>query len=263
VLRMALTLLLAITLTAALMHTEIAQEGQGTPGTAEIPAVTMSLLQRLAHVPPVLEAPPDGASKEVVTRLVNADSASTAKTRSGVPGVVMRPLNKPGPRLPLSETGARRSTAPTQALTLPFTGEYHLFRANSGGLPRDAVVETGTPLEHVYVMNDGAPMETLAMQTFEPPIDLSLWGKVVVTLTSKETAPVLASMQLVAEDSVEDGGTDLMGMEPERRKVLEFQVPFTRTPVLVHAVWISFLRPGPDRDKNVQLAIERLTLVPR
>ncbi len=84
-----------------------------------------------------------------------------------------------------------------------------------------------------------------------------------MTLTSAEATPVLASMQLVAEESVEDGGTELMGMKPERGQVLEFQVPFTPRPLLVHAIWISFLHPGPDRDKNVQLAVERLTLVPR
>jgi hypothetical protein len=245
-LRMLLTLLLAVTLTAALLHTEITQDGSG------------SLLERLAHVPPVPPTPPavaGAASKKVVTRLVNA----------GVPGVIMRPLIQPKPdsRPPLIDRRARPRTAPVEALAFPFTGEYHLFLASSGALPRDAVVETGTPLEHVYMMNNGAAMQTVAVQTFEPPIDLSLWSKVLVALTSGETAPVLASMQFVAEDSLEDGGTDLMGMEPERRKMLEFQVPFTRRSLLVHAIWISFLRPGPDRDKNVQLAVERLTLVPR
>jgi hypothetical protein len=150
-----------------------------------------------------------------------------------------------------------------EALAVPFTGEYHLFRAGSGGLPKGAIVETGTPLERIYATNNGGPMQMVAVQTFEPPIDLSLWGKVLVTLTSAEATPVLASMQLVAEESVEDGGTELLGMNPEPRQVLEFRVPFTPRSLLVHEIWISFLHPGPDRDKNVQLAVERLTLVPR
>jgi hypothetical protein len=271
-LRMILTLLLAVTLTAALMHTEILQEGLGYMETAAIPVVTASLLQRLVHVPPVPAWPPGAAGskktagvvkKEVLTRLVSAAPAAGTNAANGVPGVIMRPRIKPNPRSPLTRPQAGPRLAPAEPLALPFTGEYHLFRANSGGLPKEAVVETGTPLEHVYAMNDGAPMETVAVQTFDPPIDLSLWSKVLVTLTSAEAAPVLASMQLVAEDSVEDGGTDLMGMTPERRQVLEFRVPFTPRTLLVHAVWISFLRPGPDRDKNVQLAVEQITLVPR
>jgi hypothetical protein len=258
-LRIVLTLLMAVTLTAALVHTEIVQERHETSKIADIPAMTMSLLQRLDHVPPVLASP----SKEVVTRLVSADPAIEAKAADGVPGVVLRPRIQPSPKPPLIEPGALPRIAPAEALAFPFTGEYHLFRASSGGLPKGAVVETGTPLERVYATNNGASMETVAVQTFEPPIDLSLWSKVMVTLTSAETTPVLASVQLVAEESVEDGGTDLMGMNPERRQVLEFQVPFTPRSLLVHAIWISFLHPGPDRDKNVQLAVERLTLVPR
>jgi hypothetical protein len=261
-----LTLLAAVTLTAALVHTEIAQEGSGTAKIAEIPAVTMSLLQRLAHGPPVPAVPASavgGASKQVVTRLVSADPAIGTNAENGVPGVVMRPRLQPSPRPLLTGSRARPRIAPAETLTLPFTGEYHLFRASSGALPRGAVVETGTPLERVYVTNNGGPMETVAVQTFSPPIDLSLWGKVLVRLTSAEATLVLASMHLVAEESVEDGGTELMGMKPERGQMLEFQVPFTRGPLLVHAIWISFLRPGPDQDKNVQLAVERLTLVPR
>jgi hypothetical protein len=269
-LRIVLTLLLAVTLTAALVRKEIMQEAPQTPKTAGIPDVTMvtmmSLLERLDHVPPV-SAPPasvTGAAskKQVVTRLVNAEPANGAKAEDGIPGVILRPRIQPSPKPPIAP-GALPRIAPTEALAFPFTGEYHLFRASSGGLPRGSAVETGTPLERVYATNNGGPMQTVALQTFEPPIDLSLWSKVLVTLTTAETAPVLASMQLVAEDSVEDGGTELMGMNPERKQVLEFQVPFTRRPLLAHAIWISFLRPGPDRNKNVQLAVERLTLVPR
>ncbi len=262
-LRIVLTLLIAVTLTAALVHKEATQEKPGTAEIADIPAVTKSLLERLDHVPPaVAGGPPE---KEVLTRLVSADarSAAGAKAEDGVPGVVLRPRIQPTPRVPLTEPGALPRIAPAEALALPFTGEYHIFRASSGGLPKGAAIETGTPLERVYATNNGASMQTVAVQTFEPPIDLSLWSKVLVTLTSAETTPVLASVQLVAEDSVEDGGTELMGMNPERRQVLEFQIPFTRRPVLVHAIWISFLHPGPDHDKNVQLAVERLTLVPR
>jgi hypothetical protein len=255
---MVLALLLAVTLTAALMRTEIVQEAPGTTEIAGIPALTMSLLRRLAHVPPVL-APP---SKEVVTRLVAAEPANGAKAENSVPGVILRPRIRPSPR-PLIEPGALPRIAPAEPLAFPFTGEYYLFRASSGGLPRGAVVETGTPLERLYATNNRASMQTIAVQTFEPPIDLSLWSKVEVTLTTAEATPVLASMQLVAEESVEDGGTDLMGMNPERTQVLAFQVPFTRKPLLAHAIWISFLHPGPDHDKNVQLAVERLTLVPR
>jgi hypothetical protein len=123
------------------------------------------------------------------------------------------------------------------------------------------MVETGTPLESVYGTTNGGPMETVAVQTFDPPIDFTHCGKVWVALTSAETMPLLASMQLVAQKSVEDGGTEMMGMK--REETLEFQVPVAAKALLVHAIRISFQRVFKDRDKNVRVAVERFTLVPR
>ena len=106
-------------------------------------------------------------------------------------------------------------------------------------------------------------METVAVQTFDPPIDLTHCRKVLVALTSVEVVPLLATMQLVAEGWVEDGGTELMGMKPAREEVLEFQVPVTERPLLVRAIRISFHRPAFDRNKNMRIAVERFTLVSR
>jgi hypothetical protein len=150
-----------------------------------------------------------------------------------------------------------------QQLAIPFTGEYELFRTSSGHLPKGAIVQTGTPLESLYGTTNGGPMETVAVQTFEPPIDLTHCRTVLVALTSAETMPLLASMQLVAVSSVEDGGTELMGMKPAREETLEFSVPPTSRPLVVHAIRIVFQRPAFERDKNVRVTVEQFILVPR
>jgi hypothetical protein len=266
--RTMLTLLLAVTLSAALLRREIAHDEPGAAKMAEMPAVTMRILDRLAHLPPAT-APSSLADskmlapKAVVTRLVNASPASGANSDNGVPGVVMRPRLKPSQSFRVIAPGVRPVLSPAQALTFPFTGEYHLFRASSGSLPKGAIIQTGTPLEIVYGTTNGAPMETEAVQTFTPPIDLSLCGKIVVTLTSAEVTLLLASIELVTDGSVEDGGTQLIETKPERGQVLEFPLPSPRRSLLVRAIRISFKRPGPDRDKNVQLAVEQFTLMPR
>ena len=84
-----------------------------------------------------------------------------------------------------------------------------------------------------------------------------------MAVTNGEKMPVLVSMQLMAEGSVEDGGTEGMGMKRVRQEELEFQVPVAASPLLVHAIRLSFQRPVWDRDKNVKVAVERLTMVPR
>jgi hypothetical protein len=250
------TLLLTVTLTAALLQTEIVREGPGAGATAGTLALTSRVLQRVVHVPPEPAAKPmpeAAVSKAVVTQVVGLD---------GVPGVVLRPRPKPSPKPPLTLAGSRPWLVSEQPLAIPFTGEYHLFPTSSGSLPAGAMVETGTPLENLYGTIGGGPMETVAVQTFDPPLDLTHCGKVLVALTSAEAMLLLASMQLVADGSLEDGGTVPMGMQPGREETLEFHVPVTAKPLLVDAIRIIFERPV-DRSRNTQVAVAGFTLVPR
>ena len=125
-----LTLLLTVTLTAALLHFEIVQERRVVEGNVlaseQTDGMTKRVLQRLAHVPPRPAAPSKGeaGAHKPVTRVV------------GVPGVVLRPRPKGSQRPAVIAPGARLRLSSQQALAIPFTGEYHLFRTSSGTLPR-------------------------------------------------------------------------------------------------------------------------------
>jgi len=262
--RILLTLLLTVTLTAVLVNAEIVREDPAAE-TAKMPGRTGRVLERLAHVPPA-PAPPsklEGKAPEAVAaRLVDSGRVIGAKAQGGFPGVVLRPGPRPGQRAPLILPGLRLRLSAGQPLAIPFEGEYDLFRKSSGSLPPGAMVETGTPLENLFRTTNGGPIETVAVQAFQPPIDLTHCGQVLVTVTSAQVVPVLASMQLVADGGVEDGGSDVMGMGRVREELLKFQVPVTARPLLVHAIRISFESPF-DPDKNARIAVERITLAPR
>jgi len=258
--RILLTLLLTATLTASLVRMEILPEDFGTADHAAAPAETSSLtrafLRRLAHIPPkpaVVSKPSPAAAETVVTRLVG---------RTGVPGVVLHRPAKPRSLPLLVWPGARLRLSFEQALAIPFTGEYHLFAASSGTLPENAIGETGTPLENHFGTVAGGAMETVAVQPFDPPIDLTACGKVLVAVACTEIGPLLASMQLLAEEGVEDGGTELMGMNQGREETLEFRLQAAIKPRLVRLIRIQFQRPV-ERDKSVRVALEGFTLVPR
>jgi hypothetical protein len=278
-----LTVLLTVTLTAVLVDTEIVREGPAAPAGLfgkddplvragvldrdQAPGVTARVLKRLAHVPP---APPKAEGKApqkaVVARLVEPGRVVGAK--GGIPGLILRPRPKPNqmPKLVLPGLRSRPAAEALSAkdpLAIPFTGEYHLYRKSSEDLPPGAMVEMGTPMENRFRTTNGGQMETLAIQRFEPPLDLMNCGKLLVAVTSVEETPVLASMQLVAEGSVEDGGTDLMGMGHAREEMLEFKVPVTARPLLVRAIRISFQHPFLNPDQNARIAVERFTLEPR
>jgi hypothetical protein len=255
-----LTLLCTVTLTAVLLHKEIVLETWLT-GAPVIDTGTPPETRGMAGQ--VLQRPAQGPPETVVTRLVDPGPAIGSKNQNGIPGVVLRPGPVRRLRPPLLVPGSHLQLSSSQPLAIPFAGEYELFRTSSGALPKGSKVETGTPLDSLYSTTNGGPMETVAVQAFDPPIDLMNCGKVLVALTSAETIPLLASLQLVAGQSVEDGGTELMGMQPAREQTLEFRVPFTLRPLLVRAIRIAFERPDGERSTNVRVAVERFTLVPR
>jgi hypothetical protein len=250
-----LTIVLTITVTAALIHKEIVQEfptaREGTTEAARTIAITKRVLERLAHVPPVPSKVEAAASQPLVTRVVGL---------TGVPGVVLRPRPKRSQRPTLVLPGSRFRFTSEQPLAMPFTGEYQLFPSSSVRLPRDSIVETGTPLENLFGTIGGGPMETVAVQTFDPPIDLTNCGEVLVSLTSAEDILLMASIQLEVEGGVEEGGTVLMGTK--RHETLSFQMPAAARLLLVHAIRILFLRPV-DRHKNSQVSVDGFILVPR
>ena len=268
------TLLFTVTLTAVLVQVEVVQEMPLVKGDAtdapEPPSRTGRLFERLTQVPPPIALPqvataqpsePGGSGKQVA-QVVDPTPAAEEHVLGGIPGVILRPKGTRTQKPQLTVAGLRYSFAGTQPLSIPFTGEYEMFRTTSGKLPAGASIEAGTPLERVYGTTNGGSMETVAVQTFDPPLDLSHCRKIMVALTSAEQMPLLASMQFVGAEGVEEGGTDLLGMKPAREQTLEFQVPPTNRPMLIRSIRISFMRPLLDRNKNVRIAVERFTLVP-
>ena len=161
--------------------------------------------------------------------------------------------------------GARLQFSSTQPLAIPFTGEYELFRTSSGSLPKGAIVETGTPLESVYGTTNGGPMETIAVQAFEPPIDL---------IALRQGAGVADERGDYAATGIDaTGGGAKRGRRRDRTDGDEAGAGRRRwssgfrsrsRPMLVHAIRIVFQRPAiGKRNKNVRVAVEGFTLVPR
>ena len=279
-----LTLLLTVTLTAVLLNKTVVQETPAVTAATELaekPGITTRVLRRLAHVPPEPEPPPTVAisagNKTLLTTVVdpamgNPTAAETnpptsEKDLNGIPGVILRPPPPATPKIasivPRVLSGARYRFSSAQSLAIPFTGEYQLYRTSSGSLPKGAPVESGTPLDSIYGTTNGGPMDTVAVQTFDPPIDLTNCVKVMVAVTSAEKLPALVMLQLVTEGSVEDGGSDLLGMKPVRDQILEFVVPVTARPLLVRSLRIAFQRPLADASKNARIEVKGFTFLAR
>jgi hypothetical protein len=279
-----LTLLVTVMLTAVLLNKTVVQETPAVTAATELAegaGITTRMLRRLAHVPPEpVPLPPatiSAGNKTLLTTVVDpamgdatmADKNPVVEEKDlkGIPGVILRPPPVATPKIPsmvlpaLSGTRFRFSFA--RPVAIPFTGEYQLYRTSSGSLPKGATVESGTPLDAIYGTTNGGPMDTVAVQTFDPPIDLTNCGRILVAVTSGEKFPALVMLQLLTAEGVEDGGSDLLGMKPVRDQTLEFLVPVTARPLLVRSLRIAFQRPLADASKNVRIEVKGFTLLSR
>ena len=265
------TVLLTGSLTAVLVEDEIPRDRYRgvVEGFLNLPVsadTTPRVLARMLKVPnepgPAAQAEGEPERETVATQVVDPTPAKAKGMGEGIPGLVLRPREKRSQRVRVIEPGATLRLLPGAPLEIPFTGEYRLFRGSSGGLPTGAQVERGTPLDAAYRTTDTSPMQTVAVQTFDPPLDLSHCDRVMVRVLGAEKLPLLATMELVGAGGTEDGGTDVMGTKPGE-ETLEFHMQRTAKPLLVDTMRITFERPVLERYKSARGAVLGFVMIPR
>jgi hypothetical protein len=214
-----------------------------------------SAMQRLADASNVkLQVP-----KHSVTHVSSPKEQGGVLGKDGIPGLVLRSRA----RSQRKALKIHRHFSLSRPLTIPFTGEYHLFRTLSGQLPPNSVVKTGTPLDSVYVTTNGGLMQMEAYQTFDPPIDFASCGRIHLTLFSGEAFPASASLQLIGGSGIEDLGSDIFGFAAQSEEVLEYAVPASSHRPQVNAIRVVF-RPNPmQSSQSVRVSILQFMLMPR
>jgi hypothetical protein len=211
--------------------------------------------QRQAHESKTkLQAP-----KQSLSRIVSPKEHRGAPSKDGFPGLVLQ--DKAGSQPKIRRVQGHSSLS--QPFTIPFTGEYHLFRTVSGQLPPHSMVKKGTPLDAVYITTNGGLMQMEAYQTFDPPIDLAGCGSIQLALFSGEVFPASASLQLVEGARMEDLGSDIFGLIASTEEALEYTVPASPHRPQVNAIRVVF-HPNPtQRSQSMRVAIRRFVLMPR
>ena len=182
-----------------------------------------------------------------------------------VPGIILRP-DRPPPRLPavILKPASRRGIWFAKPLTLPFTGDYHLFPTSSGHVQPDSTVLTGTPIDAAYVNVGGGPIETEALQPFDPPADLTNCGVIRLQLRSAELMPASATVYLVTTTgAVKELGSEIFGFPPKPTEVLEYLVPAEPGELLVRAIRVVFHCDPLHRSQTTKAAVESFTFLPR
>jgi hypothetical protein len=94
----------------------------------------------------------------------------------GFPGVILRPLQKPGSTLlvvprPAALKAGEQGTRP---LSIPFTRENWMYQPPFIQPPQRSIVRHGTPLELSFHTNNGSSVSMEARQKLISPIDLAV-----------------------------------------------------------------------------------------
>jgi hypothetical protein len=184
--------------------------------------------------------------------------------KGGIPGLILQPNKKKAQTLALPPAYRLRVTLnPQRPVSIPFTGEYHLFRESSSAIPPGSVQRAGSPLDAVYVTTNGTPMETDAYQDFDPPVDFAPCAKIRMTLTSGEVFPASATLILVGAEKSGEMGPEIFGMSSEPEETLEFSVPPAAGGVPVRGIRVVFRHNPMEASHSTQVAVLRFTFVPR
>jgi hypothetical protein len=209
--------------------------------------------------PPKLQA-----ARKSATPVFTPARRAGASGKIGVTGVILRTDS--------SETKPRRrvwggpplpATSLSNSLTIPFTGEYHLFRTSSGRLPSDAIVDHGTPLDTLYATTNGEPLQMEAYQSLSPPLDVRNCGKIQMTISSNEPLPGIVLIQFLTAHTVEEVGIGLFGLNGASAETVDFTIPPALVNYEVSAIRATFLHNPEHSERNSRIAIQRFTLARR
>jgi hypothetical protein len=166
---------------------------------------------------------------------------------------------------------------PAQPLSIPFGGEYWLFRWPFAKPPSTSFFQRGSPSKLAFSSTDHTPLQMEAHQKLETPIDLRCCSRVELEVLNADRYPDTLTLELV-----------LLNTEPVRtlsqslgdvpvtsrpdlsrdpvmpvRETLDFTVPALPSMDQFNELKIVFHRTRPRMDKSAKVAIERFVLLPR
>ena len=198
----------------------------------------------------------------------------------GFPGVILWPEIKPTVTLiaPMPALGSNPFQGrPAQPLSIPFGGEYWMYRWPFAHPPASSIKERGSPSKMGFSTTDHTPLQMEADQKLETPIDLKCCSKIQLEVLNADRAEGTLQLELILLNTEHPGAVSLslgnatMTSHPGTagesvvpvRELLDFAVPpnswmdqFTELRVVYH-------RARTRANRSAKVSVERFVLVPR
>jgi hypothetical protein len=194
----------------------------------------------------------------------------------GFPGVILWPEIKPVVTLvaPLPELGSNPFAGrKSQPLSIPFGGEYWLYRFPFDHPPSNSYRKRGNPSKLSFSTTDQTALQMQAHQTLDVPLDTNCCRAIQVEIVNADRFPGTLSLELELIDGRPMMPKQLsLGIQPVRsqpdpatpmREILEFAVPDTPPFEQFTTLQVIFHRARSRADKSARISIERFMLLPR
>ena len=207
-------------------------------------------------------------------------SAGNIADASGFPGVVLWPEIKPIPTLiaPMPQTpdGGGIPLMP-RPLSIPFSGEYWLFRWPYARPPKTSFFQRGSPAAMSFSSTDHRPLQMEARHKLDQSIAINCCSAIRLEISNADRYPDTISLELIllnnelpAAPSLSLGHYNVTSRPDANHdpvvpvhETLEFPIPSAAPLDSINEFKIVFLRARVRMDKSAKLAIDRFTLMPR
>ena len=202
-------------------------------------------------------------------------------TDNSFPGVILLPEKPPPAPLVVphpSLTPGAIALEITPPMTIPFAGEYWMFRPpNVRPPPEKSYARKGNPLSLSFLTTDRIPMMMEAHQTLQHPIDLACCSAIWIEISNADRFPGTVSLELILIDHAK-GQSLSLGTEDVTSKpigymfmkggapapeTLNFPVPRGAALREFNEIKVVFHRTRLRIDRSAKISIEKFSLVPR
>ena len=197
----------------------------------------------------------------------------------GFPGVILWPEIKPYATLiaPMPQRADGLATVEQRPMSIPFSGEYWMFRWPYARPPKTSLVQRGTPSAVSFRTTDHRPLQMEAHHKLDQSVALDCCRTIQLSIRNADRFPNTISLELVLIDNERPAapsvslGKEVVVSAPDLRKdpivpaveTLDFAIPATPPIQAFDELKIVFYRDRRRMDQSAKVSIERFILLPR
>jgi len=151
--------------------------------------------------------------------------------------------------------------------TIPFSGEYWMYRLPYKQPPRFSYKRRGSPAKLFFKTTRGDPLMMEAKQKLDLPIAINCCDRIRLSIHDADPHPASVALELVLIDSSTTPprtmslGRNMIGLEAVEE--IDFAIP--RRPVLreFNEIQVIFHRDRLNHSRSARIAIDRFVLMPK